>query len=152
MNAGRHLQLLVAATVVWLGFWLAGLPDYYQQYSTRSLVVFEVLLLAPTWAAGYLSLRRRRAGSRTSRAVAICFYFTVPLFLYDLLYCALYLGHGLRFVIRYWYLTAYYFVPWALLVPTAVWLDVSERRRARTSENEDTRAALDSARASEARR
>lgn len=123
MTTRGHLQLLVAATAVWLGFWIAGLPDYYQQYSTRSLVVFEVLLLAPVWAAGFMTLQVRRRRSRMRRALTISFYFTVPLFLYDLAYCGLHLGHGLRFVVQYWYLSVYYVVPWVLFPLTALWLE-----------------------------
>jgi hypothetical protein len=123
MTTRGHLKLLVTATVVWLGFWVAGLPDYYQQYSARTLLVFEALLLVPVWAAGFLALRSRRRASRMKRACAIAFYFTIPLFLYDLVYCGLYLGHGLGFVARYWYLSTYYVVPWALYPATALWLE-----------------------------
>jgi hypothetical protein len=123
MTPRGHVKLLVAASVVWLGFWVAGLPDYYQQYSTRSLILFEVLLLPPVGWAGFVALRARRRSSRMKRALAIAFYFTVPLFLYDLVYCGLHLGHGLRFVVPYWYLTVYYFVPWALFPLTALWLE-----------------------------
>jgi len=134
MTPRGHVKLLIAATAVWLGFWVAGLPDYYQQYSTRSLVLFEVLLLAPVWAAGFMALRVRRRTPRMKRALAIASYFSIPLFLYDLAYCGLHLGHGLRFVVEYWYLTVYYFVPWALFPPTALWLEraaaaASGRRR-----------------------
>jgi hypothetical protein len=123
MTTRGHLRLLGVATAVWLGFWVAGLPDYYQQYSTRALVVFEVLLLAPVWAAGFLALRVPRRRSRMRRALTLSFYFTVPLFIYDLVYCGLHLGHGLRFVVQYWYLSAYYVVPWALFPLTALRLD-----------------------------
>jgi hypothetical protein len=129
MTARGHLELLASATAVWLAFWLAGLPDYYQQYSTRSLAVFEVLLLAPVGAAGWLALRARRRLPRMRRALAISFYFTVPLFLYDLAYCGLRLGRGLGFVVEYWYLTAYYVVPWVLFPVTAALLDRRTRPR-----------------------
>jgi len=127
MRVRGHLRLLALATAVWLAFFVAGLPGYYQQYSTRSLLVFEALLLPPIWAAGFLALRGRRR-NRTRHALLLSFYFTVPLFLYDLLYCGLLLGHGLGFVVPYWYLTAYYAVPWVLFPATAAWLE----RRART--------------------
>lgn len=130
MSLRGHLKLLAAATLVWLGFWIAGLPDYYRQYSTRSLVVFEVLLLGPVAAAGWLALRDRRRATRTRRAVAIAFHFTVPLFLYDLAWCGFHLGHGLRFVATYWWLTTYYVVPWVLFPATAAWLDRAEARAA----------------------
>jgi hypothetical protein len=139
MTTRSHVRLLVAATVVWLGFWVAGLPDYYQQYSTRSLVLFEVLLLPPVWAAGFMALRVRRRLSRMKRALAISFYFTIPLFLYDLIYCGLHLGHGLRFVVHYWYLTVYYFVPWALFPLTALWLEGWGRTDSRITEVEPSK-------------
>lgn len=129
MSAREHLRLLAGATIVWAAFWIAGLPDYYRQYTTRALVAFELLLLVPVGLAGYLALRRRRRASRTARAIAISFWFTVPLFLYDLAYCGIHLGHGLGFVVPYWYLTAYYVVPWLLFPATAAWLDRAETAR-----------------------
>ena len=50
----------------------------------------------------------------------IAFYFTVPLAVYDYLYCGLVLGFGVRFLIDFWYLTVYYFIPW-LLGPGLAW-------------------------------
>ncbi len=128
MSVRAHLRLLATAALVWLGFWLAGLPDYYRQYSARAVLVFEVLLLGPVWAAGFLALRERRRTPRMTRAIALAFHFTVPLFLYDLAYCGFHLGHGIAFVVPYWYLTAYYVVPWVLFPPTALWLDAAEAR------------------------
>ncbi len=130
MSLRGHLKLLATAAVVWVAFWLAGLPDYYRQYSTRSLVAFEVLLLGPVWAAGFAALRARRRVPRTTRALAISFHFTVPLFLYDLAWCGVHLGHGLGFVVSYWWLTTYYVVPWALFPATAIWLDRLDARAA----------------------
>lgn len=126
MRLRSHLKLLGLATLTWLAFFLAGLPDYYRQYSTRALVAFEVALLLPVWAAGYLALRSRGRTPRTKRAVAIAFWFTVPLALYDFAYCGLHLGHGPAFVIPYWYLATYYVVPWLLFPPTAAWLERRE--------------------------
>jgi hypothetical protein len=123
MTFRAHARLSLLAALAWLAFWVAGLPDYYQQYSTRSLVLFEVLLVGPVCAVGYVALLDRRRVSRMRRAVAISFHFTIPLFFYDLAYCGIYLGRGLGFVAAYWYLTVYYFVPWLLLLPMAAWLD-----------------------------
>ncbi len=123
MTVRAHARLSLLAALAWLAFWVAGLPDYYQQYSTRALIVFEVLLIGPVCAVGYLALRRQRRVSRVRRAIALSFHFTIPLFFYDLAYCGIHLGHGIGFVVPYWYLTVYYFVPWLLLLPMAVWLD-----------------------------
>ncbi len=133
MSLRGHPRLLATAALVGLASWIAGLPDSHRQYSTRSLVAFEVLLLAPVGAAGWLALRARRRVSRTRRAVVIAFHFTVPLFLYDLAYCGIRLGHGLGFVAAYWWLTTYYVVPWVLFPATAAWLDRADARAARAS-------------------
>lgn len=128
MSVRGHLKLLGAATLVWLAFFVAGLPAYYRQYSTSALIVFEVLLLGPVAAAGVLVLRPRRSAVRMRHALRVSFHFTVPLLLYDALYCGLHLGRGPRFLVEYWYLTAYYVVPWALFPAIALWLNRGERR------------------------
>lgn len=107
------------ATVVWAGFWIVGLPSYYQQYSSLQMVWFCALLLIPIAAIAYLVLRRIRAERRLTIALWLAFYFTVPLAIYDWLYCGLYLGHGVQFLSRFWFLTVYYAIPWALLPLTA---------------------------------
>jgi hypothetical protein len=53
----------------------------------------------------------------------LAFYITVPLLLYDVLYCGVYLGYGAGFVVEFWYLSVYYIVPWIILPPTGLWLD-----------------------------
>ena len=121
MRKRGHIRLFVLATAVWAGFWLAGLPSYYQQYSTRSILMFEAALLVAVvvlaWRVLGTAPRERRAG----RALWISFYFTVPLAVYDWLYCGVYLGHGLSFLWLYWYLTTFYILPW-LVFPGAVLL------------------------------
>lgn len=127
MRARGHLKLLGLASLLWLAFLVAGAPAYYRQYSTSALVIFEVLLLGPVAAAGVVVLRARPRAARLRHALLVSFYFSAPLFLYDLAYCGVHLGHGLRFTLVYWYLTVYYFVPWALFPATALWLDRRER-------------------------
>ena len=60
MRPREHLGGLVIATVVWFGFWLAGLPDYYQQYSTVQMIWFASLVLIPIAAIAYVVLKRYR--------------------------------------------------------------------------------------------
>jgi hypothetical protein len=100
-----HIRIFLIATVVWAGFWVAGLPSYYQQYSNVLMIWFD-------------SPERR-----LTIALWLAFYFTVPLALYDWLYCGLYLGHGIQFISRYWYLTVYYAIPWVLLPLVALLLN-----------------------------
>lgn len=56
---------------------------------------------------------------RKPLAFWLSFYFTVPLMLLDYAYCGLYLGHGWSFLLTYWYLTAFYVIPWLILLPIA---------------------------------
>ena len=110
-----HIGVFLIATVVWAGFWVAGLPSYYQQYSKLEMIWFDSLVLIPIAGIAYFVLRRVRPAKRLTIALWLAFYFTVPLAVYDWLYCGLYLGHGMQFISRYWYLTVYYAIPWVLL-------------------------------------
>ncbi len=98
MNPRQHLTLLLQAVATWLAFWLAGLPDYYQQYSTV-VIGFGCVLIS----------------------VAISLYFTLPFAVLDTAYCGVYLGHGSAYLGRFWYLTIFYLTPWLTFPPTA-WL------------------------------
>jgi hypothetical protein len=118
MNLRKHLRLLGIVTAAWLLFWVAGLPDYYQQYSTQAMVVFDFAVLPPLWFATYWSVRKSR--NRFANSLWLAFYFTVPLFFYDYLFCGVYLRHGLAFLWDYWYLTVYYILPW-LILPLTGW-------------------------------
>ena len=121
MRPARHLVLLGQATAVWLGFWLAGLPHYYQQYPMLALAIGSILLSVLISLAAILVLQRVRPGARMNRAFWLSFYYTVPFALLDTIYCGFYLGHGPGYLATYWYLTIFYFTPWLTFPPTA-WL------------------------------
>ncbi len=123
MRAGQHLRVLGVVTVAWAAFWVIGLPDYYQQYSDRFMAVFDLAILLPLWYVVYRVLGTVRRGRRLAVALWLAFYITVPLSLYDALYCGVWLGYGAGFVTEFWYLTVYYVVPWLILPPTGMWLD-----------------------------
>ena len=123
MTIRGHIGFLLIASVVWAGFWIAGLPSYYQQYSTLRMIWFDSLVLIPIAAIAYLFLRRLRPGRRLTIALWLAFYFTVPLAIYDWLYCGLYLRHGVQFLSKYWYMTLYYAIPWVLLPLIALLLN-----------------------------
>lgn len=120
ITRNTHIRLLVTATLVWAAFWIGGLPAYYQQYSQASMILFDVLLLPPLAAVFWAWLGRASPRHRVEMSLWMAFYFTVPLAIYDWLYCGLYLGHGIAFLGRFWYLTAYYVIPWPLLPVIAV--------------------------------
>jgi len=113
----NHVQLLSVVSAAWLLFWLAGLPDYYQQYSARSMFIFDLLVLPPLWFLIYRRVRSARPGRGLEVSLWWAFYVTVPLFFYDLIYCGYYLGHQAYFLNKYWYLTIYYILPWILFSP-----------------------------------
>lgn len=110
-------------SLVWAGFLLGGMPSYYQQYSTVLMVMFDLVLLVPITFVVYLVLHGVRREGRLKAAAWIAFYFTVPLAFYDWLYCGIYLGHGMAFVGRFWYLSVYYVIPWLVLPVVALVLD-----------------------------
>lgn len=121
MRAGAHLRLLILVLVVWAAFWVAGWPDYYQQYSFRTQIVICVLVLVAFAWQGVRFILPARVERRIGRGVWLAFYFTVPFALLDAAYCGVYLGHGATFLVRYWYLTIFYVIPWMLFVPLG-WL------------------------------
>jgi len=118
-----HVRLFVAATVAWVLFWAIGLPDYYQQYSQTFMVWFDAIAIVPLSAVFLFVLKRAPQAERTRLSLWMAFYFTVPVAVYDWLYCGVFLGHGLGFLWRYWYLTVYYVIPWPLLPALAAVLN-----------------------------
>jgi hypothetical protein len=119
MRRRGHIRLLSIATLVWAGFWVGGLPSYYRQYSAAFMVGFDLVALVAITGVLYLVLRRVRPERRLQMATWFAFYFTVPLALYDWLYCGIHLGHGWQFVVRYWYLSVYYVIPWIMFPAVA---------------------------------
>lgn len=130
MRPRGHLRLLLIASAAWLLFWLAGLPDYYRQHSTLTMVIFDLVILPPIWLVVYRSIRKAKAGRAPVVSLWWAFYLTVPLFILDLLYCGVYLGHGLAFIWDYWYLTVYYFIPWLIFPPTGRWVETHRQAKA----------------------
>jgi len=118
-----HIRIFLTAAIVWAVFWIAGLPSYYQQYSNRLMIGIDALLLIPITAILYFVLRRLQPERRITIAIWLAFYFTVPLAVYDWIYCGLYLGHGAQFISTYWYLSVYYLIPWILFPLVALLLN-----------------------------
>jgi hypothetical protein len=117
VRAAAHLRLAVVGPLVWAAFWVLGWPDYYQQYSTAFVAFGTAALVPPTIWIGWRSISRAKPEHRVSRAAWLSFYFTVPFFALDYAYCGLWLGEGIGFVATYWYLTAFYFIPWIVWMP-----------------------------------
>ena len=123
MKLRNHLKLFIFVTIAWFLFWVAGLPNYYQQYSTQTMILFDLAILSPIWLVIYKSVKKARPGRAFLASVWWAFYISFPLFIYDILYAGIYLGHGLSFLWKFWYLTVYYILPWLLFPPTGWLLD-----------------------------
>jgi hypothetical protein len=123
MTPKKHFSFLLQASAIWLLFWLIGLPDYYQQYPSVMLGVLCTLLSVAFCLFALLILVRTRPERRMSRAFWLSFYYSVPLAIYDWLYCGLYLDHGAGYLWTYWYLTVFYFSVWLTFMPTAYLLN-----------------------------
>jgi hypothetical protein len=120
--AASHLKLLAMGVAVWAAFWVAGLPDYYQQYSFPVLAIGTAALVPPSAWIGWLAISRARPEHRLSKSLWLSFYFSAPFLALDALYCGWYLGHGTAFFGLFWYLTVFYVIPWIIWPPIGWWL------------------------------
>lgn len=121
MAPKQHLSLLVQFVAAWGIFWVAGWPDYYQQYSAAFVGSGSVLLSVLFSLYGLYVLLRTKPDRQMTIALWYSFYFTVPLMALDTLYCGIYLGLGPVYLLKYWYLSVFYVSPWLTFVPT-VWI------------------------------
>lgn len=129
MKPAQHLNLLGQAVLAWLLFWLAGLPDYYQQYSTAIMGAACTLLSVAISLFALFLLSRGNPATRRSRALWLSIYYTLPFALLDTLYCAIYLNRGHFYIFKYWYLSIFYISPWLTFLPTASLLDRYDARQ-----------------------
>ncbi|MCU0956877.1 MAG: hypothetical protein MUF55_05960 [Hydrogenophaga sp.] len=134
MTFRKHLNLLLQAMAVWFAFWVAGLPSYYQQYSTVTMGVAVTFLSVATSTAALLVLRMGRPATRMRRAFWLSVYYTLPFAVLDAIYCGWYLGHGEGFLVKYWYLSVFYVTPWFTFMPTAALLGRGNDRDDRTTD------------------
>jgi hypothetical protein len=110
----NHIRIFLIATIVWFGFLLAGMPDYYLQYTNQLMILFVVLLLIPISIIIVIVFKPIKQHKRMTIAIWYAFYFTMPLLIYDILYCGIYLAYGINFLSVFWFLSIYYLIPWVL--------------------------------------
>jgi hypothetical protein len=123
ISARKHITMFLQASTAWIAFWLIGLPAYYRQYSDATLGVLCTLLSVAFCLFAVMVLLPRRPERMMPLAFWLSFYYTVPLALYDWLYCGLYLGHGAGYVATYWYLSVFYVSLWLTFIPVAYLLN-----------------------------
>ena len=123
MSKKDHLYLFSLATMCWTLFLLGGLwSDYYQTWS----VIQSLLLVVVFPSLAYLRLsvsflRQRQVTNKVTGAFWLSFYFTVPLFFYDLIYLGAYKALGLGLLVSHWYLSVFYITPWIISFGVAYW-------------------------------
>ena len=117
MRYKNHWRLFVLVSTAWGLFWVAGLPDYYQQYSTAFMLIFDLIILPPICYLVFRSVRKSNPKNCFRNYFWWAFYISVPLFVYDLLYCGWYLENGIHFLGTYWYISIYYILPWIIFLP-----------------------------------
>jgi|GEM_PF-6983043 len=71
MTPRKHLSLLIQSVVIWALFWVAGWPDYYQQYSTASISVACTILSVLISLAAIRILQRSRPEHRRARLLVL---------------------------------------------------------------------------------
>jgi hypothetical protein len=123
MKIKNHIRIFLIASLVWLFFLLAGMPDYYLQYSTKFMVLFVILLLIPISVIIFFVFKPVKSSRRLRIAFWYAFYFTFPLAIYDTVYCGIYLGYGVEFLSVFWFLSIYYLIPWLLFPVIAILLN-----------------------------
>lgn len=114
MKVKKHIRILIIATLIWLLFLLLGLPDYYLQYSANIMIWWTVLLLIPFSIIIWKIFKPIKHSRRIKISLWYAFYFSLPLAIYDYLFCGVYLGYGFQFIFIFWFLSVYYLIVWIL--------------------------------------
>ncbi len=129
MKGATHLFLFALGIAAWCGFFVAGWPEYFRQYSDRTMAIVCVAQIPPMAAFGWWLIRRRAVAERLRFACWLAFYTSVPYVVIDAAYLGLLRGHGSSFLSTYWYLTVSYFAPWLVFVSLGVFLVRSQDAR-----------------------
>ncbi|WP_370088305.1 hypothetical protein [Ekhidna sp.] len=117
MKPRHHLFLFYCATSFWTFFLLGGLwSDYYQQWGFfQQLIIVDLLptLLLIRLGKGLL-LSMAKGDKINQVAWWMSVYFSVPFLIYDYIYLVLYQGKDWIYLLDYWYLTFFTFIPWII--------------------------------------
>lgn len=124
MNARKHAELLAYSFLTWLTFYIIGLPEYYQQWYPWAKVAVVILVTAAYVPVTRYTLESYWSdGNHLKNSLWLALYLTLPLFVYDYLLLAWYMGLGIGFVVPYWYLTFFYFSFWIQFPAVGYWME-----------------------------
>ena len=109
-----HFYVLTVVTALWAWFLIFGLSsNYYQDWSLSSQLVFIVVM--PAMVMVYLAPGMIKVFGKSrykSSSLFSAFYFSVPFLVYDYAYLGMHEGHGLGYLVDYWYLSLFSLLPW----------------------------------------
>ena len=116
MTIKKHVILLVFTFLVWLGFYLLGLPSNY--YTDWNLA--EIILLSLVTIFGFLPVVGTlvlifMGGDYVRTSLWLAFYASAPLFFYDFIVVGIIGGEGLHFIVTHWYISLAYLYVWLIL-------------------------------------
>lgn len=69
MTTKQHISLFAQGIITWSVFWVLGLPNYYQQYSTTAIGIGCVFLSVVFSLIAILILQYGKPESRLKRAM-----------------------------------------------------------------------------------
>lgn len=110
----KHLfMLLVAVVAWWLNWWEGSYSHHYLELALNTKLarlINIVLMLLPII---YLVLKFHSSAAQYFKdAVFLALYLTFVFVLFDFFYFAISHGHGLRYLIDYWFVTVFYVIFW----------------------------------------
>lgn len=113
MKTRHHLSLAAICIVLWLLFYLVGLPyNYFQEFNTidmLQLLLITFFSVIPFIVVITLSFIKRPF---FSTSVWFAFYASLPVFILDYIFVGIIAGEGLNFLFSHWYLTLGYIAVW----------------------------------------
>ncbi|MFQ5652448.1 MAG: hypothetical protein ACE5IY_21155 [bacterium] len=118
----KHVTTFMITFVIWLVFFLFGLPsDYYQTWTYSAQVWLSVFAFSLLLPLTYLVLDKVWKENYLKNSLWLAFYGSVPLTIYDYVYVGLMQGAGHSYIFSHWYLSIFYLIVW-VEIPFVGWL------------------------------
>jgi len=120
----NHLDLFYLVTSLWTFFLLGGLwSEYYQTWSiVQSLIIIDLIPATVMFLVGPSLIKRFSRQRPLYGSFFVAFYFSIPILVYDYIYIFLYLNKSYHYLVDYWYLTFFSFIPWISFPLTGYYL------------------------------
>jgi uncharacterized membrane protein len=116
MKTFHHLILAAISIILWLVYFLGGLPfHYFQDFSISEailLLLISFFAVLPFFAIIVLTFMKLPF---LKTSVWLAFYGSLLPFILDYMVVGIIGGHGLHFLVTHWYLTVGYIGVWIIL-------------------------------------